>query len=225
MPRHSPKAPSTPPQSFADLVRQVGARVRELREMQGLSLDVLGEAIGLNAAGLSRLETGKTNFTLRTANRIAQGIGVHTRELFVPPHLSELEPRAPSGGKRAAPREAIVVDKDDDSLQELLEHVGSRIRELRELQALPVGVLADYVGITPHALSAIEAGKTNVTIRTADRIAQGIGVYTHELFTSRERSEIRPSSKTSITKASAAKPTKKAAGSTKRGKRGVRRGP
>jgi transcriptional regulator with XRE-family HTH domain len=210
MPRHNPNVPSSaPPQSFPELLQQVGARIRELRERQGLSLELLGETIGLNAGGMSRIETGKSNFTLRTANRIARGIGVHTREFFVPPQLSELEPQAPKRrGKRAA-REPIVLDEDDGSLQELLEHVGSRVRELRELQALSVSVLADYVGVMPHALSSIEAGKTNLTIRTADRIAQGIGVYTHELFIPRERSEIQPSSKSSTaTTATAAKKAK-----------------
>lgn len=217
-PHHT--APSTTPQSFPELLRQIGARIRELRGRQGLTLELLGESIGLNAGGMSRIENGKTNFTLRTADRIAQGIGVRTRELFIPRELSEIEPRATPKSRRKSTRarDPIVVDDDERSLQELLEHVGSRIRELRELQALSVGVLADYVGIVPHALSSIEAGKTNLTIRTADRIAQGIGVHTHELFIPRERSEIQLASKESATR-----PAKKKGSAPRHAKKGKRR--
>lgn len=218
MPDHSPIAPSSPlPQSFPDLLRHVGARIRELRERQALTLELLGETVGLNAGGMSRIENGRKNFTLKTVNRIALGIGVHTREFFVPPKLSELEPQAPKRRRKTAPPRDPVVITDDGSLQELLEHVGSRIRELRELQGLSIQVLADYVGIVPHALGAIEAGKTNLTIRTADRIAQGIGVYTYELFIARERSEIQPASSASSTRA--VKKTKAAGSSAKRAKK------
>lgn len=228
MPGHSPTAPSSPPpQSFPELLRQVGARIRELRERQALTLELLGETVGLNAGGMSRIENGRKNFTLKTVNRIALGIGVHTREFFVPPKLSELEPGASKSHRRktARPRAPVVVT-DDGSLQELLEHIGSRIRELRELQGLSIQVLADYVGIVPHALGAIEAGKTNLTIRTADRIAQGIGVYTYELFIARERSEIQLSSSASTARAAKKKTAgsaKRAAGSAKPAKKGARR--
>lgn len=84
-----------------------------------------------------------------------------------------------------------IVDGEEPSLEEYLRLIGSRIRELRELQGLPMTALGEFTGITPGELHRIETGKRNLTVRTADRIAKAIGVHTYELFIPRERSSVR----------------------------------
>jgi transcriptional regulator with XRE-family HTH domain len=81
-----------------DLLARVGGRVRELRRLQGMTLAVLGEFIGVDEAFLSKVEAGKLNLTLRTIERIARGLGVHVHELFVPRDQSGVRPKRVRGG-------------------------------------------------------------------------------------------------------------------------------
>lgn len=81
-------------------------------------------------------------------------------------------------------------EEDLRSKEEILAHVGGRIRELRDLQGLTLAALGEFVGIDLHRLSRIERGMVNISVETADRIARGLGVYTWELFVPRDRSEV-----------------------------------
>lgn len=68
--------------------------------MQGLTLAALAEFVRIDLHRLSRIERGKVNISIETADRIARGVGVHTWELFVPRDRSEVMPVA--HGRRAA---------------------------------------------------------------------------------------------------------------------------
>ena len=93
--------------------------------------------------------------------------------------------------KKSARQPDLEADGDPD-LEALLQHIGSRIRELREMQNLSTHALEEFTGITQRELRRIEAGERNITIKTADKIARAIGVQTYELLVPRERSAIRP---------------------------------
>jgi len=97
--------------------------------------------------------------------------------------------------KKAAEPERDIVEGDDPSLEALLTRIGGRIRELRELQGISLRALEEFTGIVTNELRTIEAGRRNITVRTADKIARAIGVRTEELFVPRERSAIRPKRK------------------------------
>lgn len=84
-----------------------------------------------------------------------------------------------------------IVEGEDPALDELLTHIGRRMRELREMQALSLHALEEFTGIAMRELRRIEAGKRNLTVKTADKIARAIGVHTYELFVPREQSAIR----------------------------------
>ena len=96
--------------------------------------------------------------------------------------------------KKAADTEE-PLDDEDPSLQSLLTHVGSRIRELREMQDLSLPALEEFTGIHITELRRIENGGRNLTFKTAHKIARTIGVHTWELVVPRERSSIRPKKK------------------------------
>lgn len=61
------------PDPFALLV---GARIRELRQEQGLSLGMLADASGLSKGHLSSVEHGLAAITINTIARLGQGFGI-----------------------------------------------------------------------------------------------------------------------------------------------------
>lgn len=59
-----------------------GARIRQMREAQGISLRKFALMIGISYPYLSNIETGRQAATIDVIDRIAQGLGVEIRELF-----------------------------------------------------------------------------------------------------------------------------------------------
>jgi len=62
--------------------RAVGARVKALREAEGLSLRDLAERSGVSAPMLSQVERGETSPTLTVAARIAAGLQLRLSQLL-----------------------------------------------------------------------------------------------------------------------------------------------
>jgi len=60
----------------------VADNLRDLRRKRDLSLDELAQKTGVSRAGLSQIETGKTNPTLGVLWKIASGLGVPFAELL-----------------------------------------------------------------------------------------------------------------------------------------------
>jgi transcriptional regulator with XRE-family HTH domain len=73
-------APQTTPDP-AD-TRLLGARVRALRDAEGLSLRDLAELSGVSAPMLSQVERGETSPTLAVAARIASGLQLRLSQLL-----------------------------------------------------------------------------------------------------------------------------------------------
>ncbi len=66
----------------AELGRRVAENLRQRRKARGMSLDDLAHASGVSRAGLSQIETCKTNPTLGILWKIAVGLGVPFAELI-----------------------------------------------------------------------------------------------------------------------------------------------
>jgi len=63
----------------------IGNRIRELRLARGLTMNDLADAVGVDQANISRLETGKQkSFTEQSLNKIANALNVSLGELFIP---------------------------------------------------------------------------------------------------------------------------------------------
>src|SRR6201995_474941 len=60
----------------------IGARVKALREAEGLSLRDLAERSGVSAPMLSQVERGETSPTLTVAARIAAGLELRLSQLL-----------------------------------------------------------------------------------------------------------------------------------------------
>ena len=64
-----------------DINKKVGNRIRELREIQGLSQDVLAGRSGLHRSHVGQVERGESNVTVKTLWKIGPGLGVPVPEL------------------------------------------------------------------------------------------------------------------------------------------------
>ncbi|HKI54354.1 MAG TPA: helix-turn-helix domain-containing protein [Anaerolineales bacterium] len=60
----------------------VGSRLRELRELRGISMRSLAEKSGLSANALSMIERGKTSPSVSTLYKLADGLGVSITAFF-----------------------------------------------------------------------------------------------------------------------------------------------
>jgi len=66
----------------AELQRQFGERVRELRKGKGVSQESLALACGLDRSYIGGVERGERNISLINIYKIAAALGVEARELF-----------------------------------------------------------------------------------------------------------------------------------------------
>ena len=64
------------------ILTQVGSRIRALRQVKGLSQEVLAEKSSLHRTYVGGVERGLRNPSLKSLNRIAKGLGVDVGELF-----------------------------------------------------------------------------------------------------------------------------------------------
>ena len=73
----------------------VGARVRQLREEQGLSQSKFSAMIGMSRTYLNGIENGKKNPTLDSMCKIALGLGVSPYMIFwgIDVEMQEPKPR------------------------------------------------------------------------------------------------------------------------------------
>lgn len=63
------------------LMQLVGKRVRELRIARGLKQEDMCQ-VGFDYKYYQRIEYGEKNLTLKTLNKLAEGLGVPVSELF-----------------------------------------------------------------------------------------------------------------------------------------------
>lgn len=58
------------------LAEDLGEQIRAAREAAGLSQEAVAEKIGMTRTNYARIEYGKTNVTIETLIRIADGLGL-----------------------------------------------------------------------------------------------------------------------------------------------------
>lgn len=87
---------------FAKEAKALGARVRSLRDAEGLTLEEAAERCAIDWKHLQKIEKGALNVTLVTIVRLAVGFGVGLDALFA---VGE----APAPVKRPAKKRGFVV--------------------------------------------------------------------------------------------------------------------
>ena len=97
-----------------DWWRQVGPRIRRLREERGLSQLHLARLVGITQASVSNYEAGKRHVTASLAHRFASALEVPLGELLDLPDVVVLEP-----GSRLA-EAVLVLAAEPDTLRRVL---------------------------------------------------------------------------------------------------------
>jgi transcriptional regulator with XRE-family HTH domain len=66
---------------MSDIVKEVGLKIRIIREEQGLSQQELGELASLHRAYIGQIERGEKNVGLKNLEKIAKALNVSVRVL------------------------------------------------------------------------------------------------------------------------------------------------
>lgn len=64
------------------ILKQLGERIRTIRETKGMSQEKFALKIGMDRTYYSSVESGKRNISLRNIKKIADGLEVSLSELF-----------------------------------------------------------------------------------------------------------------------------------------------
>ena len=68
--------------NYAEVKKEVGLAIRDLRIKRGLSQAALAKSAGTNRYFPTRVETGTRNLTLQRMSRLAEALGVGEGEFF-----------------------------------------------------------------------------------------------------------------------------------------------
>lgn len=78
-----------------DVTARIAARVHELRNAQGLSLDALAERSGVSRSNISLIERGQSSPTAVVLDRLSTALGVTVASLFEDSTRAALAPPSP----------------------------------------------------------------------------------------------------------------------------------
>lgn len=74
---------------MSDILKLVGARIKDLRKLRGLSQEALAEKAGFNISYIGFIERAERNISMKNLERIASALDVGVYELFT--YLKEQE--------------------------------------------------------------------------------------------------------------------------------------
>lgn len=102
--------------------KQLGARIKALREQRQLTQTAFGRALGIDQSAISRIEDGRRSMTARELAGASSALGVTIGELL--------------GEESVAPTLLRVGESDDEAVRESLRVFNECIDEYRGLEAL-----------------------------------------------------------------------------------------
>jgi transcriptional regulator with XRE-family HTH domain len=141
----APDAATAEPSSPDDVGRRVAENLRARRKARGMSLDDLARASGVSRAGLSQIETRKTNPTVGILWKIAVGLGLPFADLIG-------EPASTAAVVRKAKTQLLRSVDGKFTSRPLVPSGASPLVELYELSFAPGAVHASDA----HALGTRE---------------------------------------------------------------------
>jgi transcriptional regulator with XRE-family HTH domain len=173
MPRRTPSGVSlreapVPPgdqAGAADLARRVAENLREQRRRRDMSLDQLAQRTGVSRAGLSQIETCKTNPSIGVLWKIASGLGIPFSEL-----IGERE-QAVAVLRRGDAQVLRSTDRKFESRPLMPPSAGNEI-EVYELR---------LAGHARHASEAHGAGTRELVIVLAGALRMVVGAASEQL--------------------------------------------
>jgi transcriptional regulator with XRE-family HTH domain len=66
-----------------ELIEQVGRRIKEIRNLRGMSQDDLADKLGVNRSFISKLENGKKPISLEHIQKLSKNLDVEPEDLLV----------------------------------------------------------------------------------------------------------------------------------------------
>lgn len=63
------------------ILKKIGLRIKEIREIKGVSQQDLASICNFEKANMSRIEAGRTNFTVSTLHKISQALEITISEM------------------------------------------------------------------------------------------------------------------------------------------------
>ena len=63
------------------ILKKIGAHIKEIRELKGISQQDLASSCNFEKANMSRIESGRTNFTISTLHKISQALEITISQL------------------------------------------------------------------------------------------------------------------------------------------------
>ncbi|RAZ31809.1 helix-turn-helix domain-containing protein [Microbacterium sp. SMR1] len=162
----------------AQVVRALGATVRDSRKRLGLSVHALAEKAGVSFGLVSQLERGMGNPSLQSIHRLAGALGVPVGQLLDEP-AGELAVVAAGQGHRMPPIADIPADQQ--SVRELLTPRGESMLQLIR-STLPVGFSNEsrpfrHIGTetvtVERGVLIVAQGERRVRLETGDTVTYG----------------------------------------------------
>ncbi|NWG03606.1 MAG: helix-turn-helix transcriptional regulator [Syntrophaceae bacterium] len=108
----------------ADIRKQIGDRIRDLRKKKGLSQEELGWKAKLHYTYIGGIERGEKNVSIITLSKIAKGLGISVNEIF----------NIPMDIKDPDKLRASLVKEINQSDPEIVRLVFNLTRELNRLK-------------------------------------------------------------------------------------------
>ncbi len=99
----------------------LGARIKEIRRLRGLSQEQLAEKVSLDAKFISKIEVGRRSPSLETMESIANAMEVEIKDLFEFMHLQ-------SGGITAEGIREILAEMDEQTARMVFRMLRAAVR-------------------------------------------------------------------------------------------------
>ena len=155
----------------AALAKTVGERLREIRKQQRITLVELAKASGVDAATISRIETGRMTGTLASHMRLARALGSKVTELYGSIENAQAQ-RATTAQHRGSRTEVYVHQAGKSSLAMLTSDVLNK-------KLMPV-LITLQPGGTTHQEEA-KVGTEKFVYILEGRVEVKLGADAHEL--------------------------------------------
>jgi transcriptional regulator with XRE-family HTH domain len=107
-------------------VDNIGQRLKEERQLRGWSQRDLARETGVNTDTISGIETGQHEPRPSTLRKLAEGLGVEVRDLFIEPALGKAE--APRGAGPQTVKGSAALQGEGE-----LEATGEVIKKIRQI--------------------------------------------------------------------------------------------
>lgn len=67
---------------MSDILKLIGARIRDIRRLRGLSQEALAERAGFNPSYIGFIERAERNISMKNLERIAEGLNIGVYQIF-----------------------------------------------------------------------------------------------------------------------------------------------